>query len=371
MPRSNKRSGSMVQFPVRLYEMMEFVETQGLDSAIGWVLGGRGFMIHNPEKLTDVLPLFFGQTKYKSFPRQLNNWDFERISHGPNKGTYMHPYFVKGNRELCDLMSRRILKDKPGRSARDADGGDQQVVSAGSSNGELGTIKSQITECSQYLVGCWDLPPNSRTSLDDLNNGDHGGDRNSNTRSCATTRGSGGVTAVHSNQSSATSASRKRPRTKRGVSVATEDKQEPMKSSSGGGRGGSDLSCKSYSSNVASWLLPSTQEYYAQQYDAILLEPSPIAPSIVSSSRTNTLSTIRDVLEENADLIFKNDDDDSATANKKPSAYSSSDEGGVLTKDDIRVESDASEMDEDGDVLSCFAGKRFFLVVLVEDAAGR
>jgi hypothetical protein len=109
MTKTNKRCGSTAQFPVRLHDMMTFVETRGMESVIGWVLGGRGFMIHNSNKLADILPLFFGQTKYKSFLRQLNMWDFDRISHGPNNGTYMHPYFVKGKQ--IDLMYERLTKN--------------------------------------------------------------------------------------------------------------------------------------------------------------------------------------------------------------------------------------------------------------------
>ena len=41
MSRSKKRSGSKAAFPVRLHDMMEFVEANGLESVISWELGGR------------------------------------------------------------------------------------------------------------------------------------------------------------------------------------------------------------------------------------------------------------------------------------------------------------------------------------------
>jgi hypothetical protein len=83
VPPSKKRSGYNAQFPVRLHDMMTFVEEKGLESVIGWVFRGRGLIIHDPHKLVEVVsPHFFGQTKYKSFLRQLNMWDFERVSHG-------------------------------------------------------------------------------------------------------------------------------------------------------------------------------------------------------------------------------------------------------------------------------------------------
>ena len=103
-----KRSGSEARFPGKLHDMMQYIEEENLDSVISWVLKGRGFMIHDPEKLVDILPLFFGLTKYRSFRRQLNMWHFERVLDGPNKGAFIHPYFVRDNRSLCALMSRQI-----------------------------------------------------------------------------------------------------------------------------------------------------------------------------------------------------------------------------------------------------------------------
>ena len=104
-----KRGGSQSLFPGKLHAMMQHIESENLESVMSWVLNGHGFMIHNPEKLVDILPLFFGLTKYRSFRRQLNMWHFERIIiDGPNKGAFVHPYFVKHNPSLCALMSRHI-----------------------------------------------------------------------------------------------------------------------------------------------------------------------------------------------------------------------------------------------------------------------
>lgn len=88
---------------------MEYVEQQGLDSVISWIMGGSAFKIHDPEKIVSLLPLFFGQTKYRSLHRQINMWHFEKILDGPNKGGYFHSYFVKGNRALCSKMSRNLI----------------------------------------------------------------------------------------------------------------------------------------------------------------------------------------------------------------------------------------------------------------------
>ena len=65
-------------------------------------------MINDPDRLLEILPMFFGQTKYRSFRRQLNMWHFERLLVGPDKGAFVHPFFIRGNKALCSFMSRHI-----------------------------------------------------------------------------------------------------------------------------------------------------------------------------------------------------------------------------------------------------------------------
>jgi hypothetical protein len=110
------RSGSETQFPGKLHDMMKYVEKGALESIISWELNGYGIKINHPERLVEILPLFFGQTKYRSFRRQLNMWHFHRILEGPNNGIFVHPYFVQHNRALCTKMSRQIpFKATPGK----------------------------------------------------------------------------------------------------------------------------------------------------------------------------------------------------------------------------------------------------------------
>jgi hypothetical protein len=109
---SNSYGGSETQFPGKFHDMMAYdVEREGLESTISWVENGRAFVIHDPKKLVDILPLFFSQTKYRSFRRQLNMWHFVRASDDPRcekgAGVFMHPSFVRGNKSLCKLMSRQ------------------------------------------------------------------------------------------------------------------------------------------------------------------------------------------------------------------------------------------------------------------------
>lgn len=110
-PRQSKQSlsrgSASTQFPGKLHELVTYCEREGLESIITWVQNGQAIMVHDPERLLKLLPHFgFSQTKYRSFQRQLNMWHWERILEGPFKGGWIHPYFIRGNKSLCSLMSR-------------------------------------------------------------------------------------------------------------------------------------------------------------------------------------------------------------------------------------------------------------------------
>ena len=108
MKTRTRKVRSARQFPGKLHDMMSYVEHKGLESAISWVQKGNGIIINDPDKLLDILPLFFGQTKIRSLHRQLNMWNFHRVLAGPERGAFLHPYFVRGNKSMCARMSRHI-----------------------------------------------------------------------------------------------------------------------------------------------------------------------------------------------------------------------------------------------------------------------
>ena len=96
------------QFPGKLHDMMAFVEMHSLEHIISWVPNGHGIIVKDQIKMLEILPLFFGQTKIRSFNRQLSMWRFKRVLEGPNKGAFVHPYFLRGNKPLCAKMSRHF-----------------------------------------------------------------------------------------------------------------------------------------------------------------------------------------------------------------------------------------------------------------------
>ena len=99
-------------FPGRLHDLLEYVESQNMSHIVSWCRNGTAFMVHRPDELLQLLSFYFGQTKYRSFTRQLNMWSFEREEYGHYKGAYHHPFFLQHNRKLCAKMSRNGSRDK-------------------------------------------------------------------------------------------------------------------------------------------------------------------------------------------------------------------------------------------------------------------
>jgi hypothetical protein len=68
------------EFPIKVYAMLELAENLiEFSQAVTWLPHGRAFRIIDKVKfMNEVVPLFFNQTKIRSFNRQLNLWGFRR-----------------------------------------------------------------------------------------------------------------------------------------------------------------------------------------------------------------------------------------------------------------------------------------------------
>ena len=87
------------------------VEKDGLEHIISWRPHGRCFMLHKPKEfVSDVMPLYFSQTKLTSFHRQLNLYGFCRLISGRDRGGYYHELFLKHRVTLCKHMRRTRIK---------------------------------------------------------------------------------------------------------------------------------------------------------------------------------------------------------------------------------------------------------------------
>lgn len=106
--RKGPRGGVSNPFPYKLYKILESRE---FDDIISWQPNGRSFILHDTQGFVDsVMPKYFKQSKFRSFQRQLNLYEFERIIFGPDTGGYFHPKFLRDHPELCKSMTRIAVK---------------------------------------------------------------------------------------------------------------------------------------------------------------------------------------------------------------------------------------------------------------------
>jgi hypothetical protein len=94
-------------FPWKLHDMLEEAERHNFQHIVSWEPDGVSFQVHKiNEFFTKIMPLYFDQTKYDSFRRQLDLYRFSRV--GSNSGiVYSHASLVKGKRLLCREIKRR------------------------------------------------------------------------------------------------------------------------------------------------------------------------------------------------------------------------------------------------------------------------
>jgi len=102
------------QFPFRLHNMLDDAERSDHAHIVSWCSGGESFKIHEPTKLISVLQKYFRQSKFKSFLRQLQGYNFKRITRGKDQGVVSHPLFLRGRRSVSTLMRRKRVGTKTG-----------------------------------------------------------------------------------------------------------------------------------------------------------------------------------------------------------------------------------------------------------------
>ena len=96
-----------LSFPYKVHMMVENANKDNYSHIVSWTKDGKAFQVHDVEAFVkSVLPLFFDQSKYESFRRQLNLYQFKRVARGELRGTISHPSFVRGARWMCEDIKR-------------------------------------------------------------------------------------------------------------------------------------------------------------------------------------------------------------------------------------------------------------------------
>ena len=74
-------------FPVKLHRLLLEAERTDQTDVVGWNEDGTSFLIYQPKVFAETLmKQFFLQTRYKSFQRQCNLYNFIRSTQGRIKG---------------------------------------------------------------------------------------------------------------------------------------------------------------------------------------------------------------------------------------------------------------------------------------------
>eukprot|EP00980_Cylindrotheca_fusiformis_P030653 scaffold25176_cov191-Cylindrotheca_fusiformis.AAC.3 len=98
-------------FPQRL---MSVLADEANHEAICWLPHGKAFIIRNRMLFAEkVMPRFFPRkSKYSSFTRKLNRWNFTRVSSGPELGAYYHEFFLRDQPHLAAQMFCKNARTK-------------------------------------------------------------------------------------------------------------------------------------------------------------------------------------------------------------------------------------------------------------------
>ena len=104
-PRNS--GGVAVPFPLKLHQMLDDVDKDGLSHIVSWQPHGRCFVVHLPKVfVAKIMPKYFKQSKFTSFQRQLNLYGFNRLTRGNDVGGYYHELFLRGKIFFCTRLMR-------------------------------------------------------------------------------------------------------------------------------------------------------------------------------------------------------------------------------------------------------------------------
>jgi len=104
------KTGS-TKFPDVLYKLLMDAELNNDECIISFLPHGRSFIVNDVQTFEkELMPKYFKMSVWKSFRRQLNLYDFNRVGEGHDKGSYFHKNFVRGRPEFLRDMKRTRLK---------------------------------------------------------------------------------------------------------------------------------------------------------------------------------------------------------------------------------------------------------------------
>eukprot|EP00934_Nitzschia_sp_Nitz4_P009262 Nitzschia sp. Nitz4//scaffold30_size153850//20450//21832//NITZ4_002761-RA/size153850-processed-gene-0.173-mRNA-1//1//CDS//3329547211//9252//frame0 len=158
-------------FPWKLHVMLEDSVKEGNEHIVSWNPDGQSFQVRDPEAfLKRIMPRYFNQTQFRSFQRMLNLYNFQKIVGGSFAGSYQHPQFQRGDKDLSlDMRIRPRATAKSSASAPNLQAThlQQQVPTIQRSSFQMLTQhnnSSMSTSSSQWAFGIAGLDPDTNQS---------------------------------------------------------------------------------------------------------------------------------------------------------------------------------------------------------------
>jgi hypothetical protein len=111
-PEKKGRGGITSPFPMVLHNMLNRAKSDKFEHIVSWQPHGRCFLVHDQERFVkDVMPMFFRQSRFSSFQRQLSLYGFLRLTQkNEDYSAYYHELFLRGMPHLCTHMQRTRVK---------------------------------------------------------------------------------------------------------------------------------------------------------------------------------------------------------------------------------------------------------------------
>lgn len=142
MERSG-RKGRTGTFPQKLYKALTELEKEGRTNIAAWLPNGNAFVIYNPKAFDDdVMKKYFRMSHFSSFQRQLNLYEFGRITEGPDKGAYFHELFHRGRPILASQIRRNKIKGESNATGVKTDNKSSPSLLSSRAKVEFGAISS-------------------------------------------------------------------------------------------------------------------------------------------------------------------------------------------------------------------------------------
>lgn len=107
---SEIKQSARFEFPSMLYDMLEDVSGDPrLARIVSWMPHGRAFRVHKPDDFeVKIMPKYFRE-RYSSFRYLLEQWGFQGLRRGRDRGAYYNVLFVRGERDNIENVTKEIM----------------------------------------------------------------------------------------------------------------------------------------------------------------------------------------------------------------------------------------------------------------------